>query len=63
MDYMINPLICIIWCSQQAAKFSGATPYAVWAALFLHAVHGPQPARRQDVSALQHHSDRRPWSW
>src|SRR5436190_9732966 len=33
MDYMINPLICIIWCSQQAAKWSGL-PQPIWAVVF-----------------------------
>src|SRR5215510_14025880 len=28
MDYMLNPLICIIWCSQQAHVFVPAVPYA-----------------------------------
>ncbi len=31
MDYMLNPMICIIWCSQQAHEFAPAVPYAVWA--------------------------------
>src|SRR5256885_9865290 len=33
MDYMINPLICIIWCSGQAAKFSGL-PKPLWSIAF-----------------------------
>jgi putrescine importer len=33
MDYMVNPLICIIWCSGQAAKWSG-WPKPVWAFFF-----------------------------
>src|SRR5436309_10228542 len=27
MDYMLNPMICIIWCSQQANKFAPGVPY------------------------------------
>jgi amino acid transporter len=38
MDYMLNPIICIIWISQQAHVFAPAIPYAAWvvfiAALF-----------------------------
>jgi putrescine importer len=34
MDYMLNPMICIIWCSQQAHVFAPAVPYAVWAVFF-----------------------------
>lgn len=34
MDYMLNPMICIIWCSQQAHVFAPQLPYAVWAIFF-----------------------------
>ena len=34
MDYMLNPMICIIWCSQQAHVFAPGVPYAVWAIFF-----------------------------
>ena len=34
MDYMLNPLICIIWVSQQAHVFAPAVPYGAWAILF-----------------------------
>src|SRR6516164_9886467 len=34
MDYMLNPMICIIWCSQQAHVFASSVPYAVWAVFF-----------------------------
>ncbi len=33
MDYMINPMICIIWISQQAHMFVPAIPYGCWAVL------------------------------
>src|ERR1022692_1731466 len=33
MDYMINPMICIIWVSQQAHVFAPAIPYWAWATL------------------------------
>ncbi|HET7442877.1 MAG TPA: APC family permease [Terriglobales bacterium] len=34
MDYMLNPMICIIWCSQQAHVFAPASPYWGWATFF-----------------------------
>src|SRR5262245_29180832 len=34
MDYMLNPLICITWCSQQSPDFVPAVPYAAWAVFF-----------------------------
>src|SRR5215467_14269921 len=34
MDYMLNPMICIIWCSQQAHVFAPGIPYWGWAFFF-----------------------------
>jgi putrescine importer len=34
MDYMLNPMICIIWCSQQAHVFADVIPYWGWALIF-----------------------------
>lgn len=34
MDYMLNPIICIVWCSQQANVFAPAVPYWVWVMVF-----------------------------
>ena len=34
MDYMLNPMICIIWISQQAHVFAPDIPYWGWAILF-----------------------------
>ncbi len=31
MDYMLNPMICIIWISRQAHVFAPAVPYWAWA--------------------------------
>jgi len=31
MDYMLNPMICIIWIGQQAHVFAPAVPYWCWA--------------------------------
>jgi putrescine importer len=30
MDYILNPLICTIWCAQQAHDFAPAVPVFVW---------------------------------
>ena len=34
MDYIINPLICTIWCSSAAMNFLPQVPYVAWAAFF-----------------------------
>jgi len=34
MDYLLNPIICTIWCSQQAHVFAAAIPYWAWAIFF-----------------------------
>lgn len=34
MDYMLNPMICTIWCSQQAHVFAPGVPYWGWAIFF-----------------------------
>ena len=34
MDYIINPLICTIWCSSAAMNFLPHVPYVVWATFF-----------------------------
>lgn len=33
MDYILNPIICIIWISEQAHVFNPAIPYGAWAIL------------------------------
>ena len=43
MDYMLNPMICIIWCSQQAHVFAPGVPYWI----------GPSSSR---PSSLPEHS-------
>ncbi|HVI09823.1 MAG TPA: APC family permease [Candidatus Binatia bacterium] len=35
MDYMLNPMICTIWCSQQAHVFAPGIPYWGWAVFFV----------------------------
>src|SRR3984893_14408894 len=34
MDYLLNPMICIIWISQQANVFAPGVPHAAWAVFF-----------------------------
>ena len=34
MDYVLNPIICTIWCSKAAMNFVPGVPYAVWVAAF-----------------------------
>lgn len=34
MDYVLNPLICTIWCSKAAINFVPTVPYVVWVVLF-----------------------------
>jgi putrescine importer len=34
MDYMLNPMICIIWCSKAAQNFAPGVPYWIWVLFF-----------------------------
>ena len=34
MDYVLNPIICTIWCSKAAMNFVPVVPYPVWIAAF-----------------------------
>ncbi len=34
MDYILNPLICTIWCSKAALNFVPEVPYVLWAVFF-----------------------------
>jgi amino acid transporter len=34
MDYILNPLICTIWCSRAAINFVPEIPYVIWVCLF-----------------------------
>ena len=34
MDYMLNPLICMSWCSSQATRFAPGVPFWAWATFF-----------------------------
>lgn len=35
MDYVINPLICVIWCSSAAMNFLPGIPYVAWVVAFV----------------------------
>jgi len=35
MDYVVNPLICAIWCGHAAMNFLPGVPYFVWAVFFV----------------------------
>lgn len=34
MDYLLNPIICVIWCSQAAQNIVPGVPYAFWVIAF-----------------------------
>jgi putrescine importer len=34
VDYVLNPIICVIWCSKAALNFGPQIPYAAWAIFF-----------------------------
>ncbi|HXY01099.1 MAG TPA: APC family permease [Candidatus Limnocylindrales bacterium] len=34
MDYMLNPLICTVWCAVQAAQFAPGVPAWIWKVFF-----------------------------
>src|SRR3982751_164517 len=34
MDYILNPIICIVWCSKAAMNFTPGIPYAGWVLFF-----------------------------
>jgi amino acid transporter len=40
MDYMLNPIICAIWCSTAAQNIMPQIPYAAWAVAFVFVFTG-----------------------
>jgi putrescine importer len=34
MDYILNPIICIVWCSKAAMNFAPEIPYSAWVVFF-----------------------------
>ena len=60
MDYMLNPMICIVWCSQQAHVFAPGVPYAVWAIFFAGVftflnIQGVKTSARVNTAARDRH--------
>lgn len=50
MDYILNPLICVIWCSKAAINIAPSIPYAIWA-IFFAGLFTWMNLRRIDTSA------------
>ena len=40
MDYLLNPIICIVWCSKAAINFLPAVPFWIWVIVFFAAFTG-----------------------
>ena len=58
-DYVMNPIICVIWCSKAAANFL-PLPFWVWATFFALLFTVPEPAGREDQRAHERRDRRRP---
>ena len=58
MDYMLNPMICIIWISQQAHVFAPGVPYWAWAIFFAAVFTWLNMQGSQDLGARQHRAGR-----
>jgi len=35
MDYILNPIICVVWCSKAAMNFAPGVPFAAWVLFFV----------------------------
>src|SRR5438034_4647650 len=62
MDYMLNPLICTVWCAGQAHDFAPGVPIWVWKAFFAVVftflnIRGIKTRSEEHTSELQSHSD------
>ena len=59
MDYILNPLICTIWCSKAMADLLTGTRYQIpypgllWPIIFARAVYGVEPARSENLGPDQ----------
>ena len=53
MDYVLNPLICTIWCSRAAMNFAPEIPYIAWAIFFAAVLHASQLQWRRNLGAHQ----------
>ena len=63
MDYMLNPMICIIWCSQQAHVFAPGVPYWALGGFLCAGVYAAEPSGSQHLGAHQLGRWRREWAW
>ena len=52
-DYILNPIICVIWCSKAAMNFVPEVPFRGLGGVLRRAVHAAQPARHQGKLAHQ----------
>ena len=53
MDYMLNPIICIVWISNQAHAFAHVLPYWGWVLFFFPAACLPECSRHSPLSKNQ----------
>ena len=53
MDYVLNPMICTIYCSKVAMTFIPGVPYTAWVAVVRRGVHDAEPPRRESQCADQ----------
>jgi hypothetical protein len=56
MDYILNPIICTIWCSKAAMNVAPEVPYAVWAVFFAALFTG------LNLRGIRHARTNRCWS-
>ena len=64
LDYLLNPLICTIWCSKAASNIL-PIPYTVWVLFFALAFHSAQFARNRSIGGYEPlaHYIACPWLW
>ena len=53
MDYVLNPLICTIWCSRAAINFLPEIPYVAWAIFFALLLYVAELQWRRNLGAHQ----------
>ena len=54
MDYMLNPLICTVWCAGQASQFAPGVPPWIWKIFFVIVFTHAQYSRNQDLRPDQY---------
>ncbi len=63
MDYMLNPMICIIWISQQAHVFAPRRPVLGLGDLLCGGLHLAEHSGSKDVRAGERRRWRPAWEW